>query len=202
VTHERLSRCAKARVLRKWCGEAQREFFGLSFQVRAHTKDPKGHCGHFGSFSCIQHEHESLLAAILIYLSIHQPAAARVSLRDSGEKLRNPQSEAPTGCCGDHRPFHMPVPRIARAPTYQKGSDAYPHRGGRALTRRGDPQQGIRDRAALALCFVQKGLHAGVAALLNQACPCGSSSMRSRPTVSGTRTKKPRGRMKAKTGHG
>ena len=137
------------------------------------------------------------------YLSIHQPATARVSLRDSGEKLRIPQSEqAPTGCCGDHRPFHMPVPRIARAPTYQKGSDAYPHRGGRALTRRGDAQQEIRDRAALALCFVQKGLHAGVAALLNQACPCGSSSMRSRPTVSGTRTKKPRGRMKAKTGHG
>lgn len=65
MTHERLSRCAKARVLRKWCGEAQREFFGLSFQVRAHTKDPKGHCGRFGSFSCIQHEHESWLAAIL-----------------------------------------------------------------------------------------------------------------------------------------
>jgi hypothetical protein len=77
--------------------------------------------------------------------------------------------------------------------TYQKGPDACPHWGGRALTRRGDAQQEIRDRAALALCFVQKGLHTGVAALLNHACPCGSSSMRSRPAVSGTRTKKPSG---------
>ncbi len=130
MIHERLSRCAKARVLRKWCGEAQREFFGLSFQVRAHTKDPKGHCGHFGSFSCIQHEHESLLAAILTICQFTNRLPHAFPFAISGEKLRIPQSEqAPTGCCGDHRPFHMPVTRIARAPHISKRARRMPALG-------------------------------------------------------------------------